>query len=141
MTKKEHIKNLIQTCGIAVTIYDPATTGRIFFTKKKVLKISLGVLDGSIDRLLITLYHELGHFKILKNKILRKWMHYILRHGRQNRKPTMPLWDFLTILWEMFAWWSAKKELSKTEFWDLEMKKLFVSYKEKCLRSYLVRLH
>jgi len=142
MTKEEkHIEQLIQTSGIVVEKFVDYYSG-VSFTPERVETITLGVANKPI-KILIILYHELGHFKFLKNKIVRKIVYFIVSHNRYrlgcnyNKEPFLSfLYTFLTCFWELLAWRDAKKELQKTEFWNFEMKKTFFEYRKECLRSY-----
>jgi hypothetical protein len=141
MTKEEkHLHNLILTSGIVVKKDSQSSNSVVFFDQEGVYEITLG-LDLPLKEVLITFYHELGHYNYLLNKTLRKITYFSVIHNRWKFKGYFKnhfiLCDFLTYLWEMLAWQHAKKELQKTELWNSEMRKTFFEFRKRCLRYYL----
>ena len=80
------------------------------------------------------LYHELGHCSLLKYSFTRPFFHWFYHRPRAYWR------KLICSLEEMRAWWWAKKELQKTEFWkDLLFREDFEIHRKKCIRTYLRR--
>lgn len=80
------------------------------------------------------LYHELGHCSLLKYSFTRPFFYWFYH------RPWAYWRKLICSLEEIRAWWWAKKELQKTEFWkDLSFREDFEIHRKECIRTYLRR--
>lgn len=96
-------------------------------------------IDKNPDVSIIKLYHEVAHLYLLRFPFLRLFIFTIHYYAK---KPKCSFFlklasQFLVYLEELRAWESAKKNLSKTEFWNRRMQKCFSLIRKKCLATYL----
>jgi hypothetical protein len=78
------------------------------------------------------LYHELGHYSLMKYSFMKSFYHYFYQRPWKHWK------KLICSLEEVRAWRWAKKELQKTKLWkDASFRNAFRLYRKEWIRTYL----